>query len=232
MIEGMRAGPIQAVVLDVDGTLYRLSAVRFEMARRLAGHVLRNPIKGLKTLRVIRAYRRAQEQLRGSGGNAAAQQIELAAAAAGCSKAAAEATIRQWMHEAPLDAVRRARYPGIEEFCRWATANGIALAVLSDYDPHAKLAALSLARYMKVVACAQDPDIGCFKPDPAGLRVVLAKLGVEPAGAAYVGDRVEVDGALATAAGVRGFLIGGAVGPGLESAATWAGMQALIAAAR
>jgi FMN phosphatase YigB (HAD superfamily) len=53
------------------------------------------------------------------------------------------------------------------------------------------------------VLCAQEPEIGVFKPDPRGLEVALQRLAVTAPEALYVGDRAEVDAVAATAAGVR-----------------------------
>jgi HAD superfamily hydrolase (TIGR01509 family) len=80
--------------------------------------------------------------------------------------------------------------------------------VLSDYPPAAKLAALGVDQYFDVAVCAQDAEVRAFKPSPRGIRVALARLGVEPREALYVGDRPEVDAAAAAAAGVPCVIVG------------------------
>ena len=52
-----------AVILDVDGTMYAQRPVRLGMLLRLSAHTLRHPWEGLACARALGAYRRAQEQL-------------------------------------------------------------------------------------------------------------------------------------------------------------------------
>jgi HAD superfamily hydrolase (TIGR01549 family) len=205
----MLAGRWKAVVMDVDGTMYSQRPVRRHMVLRLAMFALRNPLPGLRTLRCLRAFRQAQEQLRGRKGmrSVAQCQIEEAARRSGYSADFITECVHRWMEKAPLEAIRRARYTGLLEFCEWARHAGLRMAVLSDYDPREKLRALEVEDYFPVIACAQDPDIGVLKPDPAGLRAVVGRLGVSPAETVYVGDRPEVDGAVAVAAGVTGVIL-------------------------
>lgn len=116
------------------------------------------------------------------------------------------------MEIVPLAAVAKSPFAGVDAFCRWARERDIPLAVLSDYDPRRKLQALGLGQYFSVVVCAQDAEVGVFKPHPRGLELTLRRLGVEPAEALYVGDRAGVDDAVARAAGVPCFLLSAASG--------------------
>ena len=102
----------------------------------------------------------------------------------------------------PLPALEKARRPGLVAFLDWARAEGLRLAVVSDYEAGSKLRTLRIDQYFSAVVCASDPDVGVFKPNPLGLQVALRRLGVEPAEALYVGDRLEVDGWAAVAAGM------------------------------
>jgi FMN phosphatase YigB (HAD superfamily) len=78
---------------------------------------------------------------------------------------------------------------------------------VSDYDPRKKIRALGLDRYVSVAVWAQEAEVGVFKPDPRGLMVAIRRLGIESSEAVYVGDRAEVDGAAALAAGVPAILL-------------------------
>jgi HAD superfamily hydrolase (TIGR01509 family) len=197
-------GRVKAVVFDVDGTLYRQGPLRRAMAGRLLRAHLLHPRRGRQTLRALSAYRRAQEELRTepAGSDLAGAQLHLAAARCGLDDASVRAHVAEWMETAPLDLVARLKQPGLDELLSDLRSAGVRLAVLSDYDAAGKLDALGIARYFDVVVTAQQPDVGVFKPHPRGLRVVLERLGVEPADALYVGDRVDVDAAAAAAAGV------------------------------
>ena len=205
----MLAGRWKAVVMDVDGTMYSQRPVRRHMVLRLAMFALRNPLPGLRTLRCLRAFRQAQEQLRGRKGmrSVAQCQIEEAARRSGYSADFITECVHRWMEKAPLAAIRKARYTGLLEFCEWARQAGLRRAVLSDYDPREKLRALEVEDYFPVIACAQDPDIGVFKPNPAGLWVAVRRLGASPDETVYIGDRPGVDGAVALAAGVTGVIL-------------------------
>lgn len=179
------------------------------MLWRLCAHACRRPAAGIRTLRALRAYRRAQETLRALGAaGRASGQCAVAARSCGLPAAFIRGEAEYWMEQAPLGAVRRARYPGVLEFCRWAAERRIRLAALSDYDPRAKLRALEVEPYLSAVVCAQDHAVNCFKPAPAGLERVLALLGADRGRVAYIGDRPEIDGRLAQAAGVHGILLG------------------------
>ena len=66
----------------------------------------------------------------------------------------------------------------------------------------AKLAAIGLAeRFSVIVASGQ---VGVAKPDRAIFALACERLGVKPAHAAHVGDRLDLDARGAAAAGLRG----------------------------
>lgn len=201
----MRAWPrqVQAIVFDVDGTLYRQAPLRRAMlVRLLAAHAGR-PLAAWRTFSALQAYRRAQEHLRGdTSGDLAAAQLRLACERSRLDRASVAACVEQWMEREPLSLLRRYVQPGLVEFLEAARRRGIRLATLSDYPAEAKLEALGVARYFDVNMCAQASEIGVFKPSPRGLEVVLRRLGVTADDAVYVGDRADVDAAAATAAGV------------------------------
>lgn len=200
--EALRSGsfrrPPDAIVFDVDGTLYLQKPLRRAMALRLARYALSSPRQGVRCARVLQSYRRAQEELRLITGTAAGGQTARAAAHAGCSLEEVEAHVGRWMEREPLGLLPRFVRPGLREFLVRARSAKIQLAVLSDYPADAKLEALGMADLFDVVLCAQDDGIGIFKPDPAGLREVVRRLRMSPARCLYVGDRPEVD-ALAAA---------------------------------
>jgi FMN phosphatase YigB (HAD superfamily) len=57
--------------------------------------------------------------------------------------------------------------------------------------------------------CATVPAINAFKPHPRGFEEACARLGLEPSEVLYVGDRAEVDGVGARAAGMRCAIVSG-----------------------
>lgn len=194
----------KAIVFDVDGTLYRQGPLRRAMlVRLLKAHALR-PILGLRTFRVIAAYRKAQEHLRGATAvvNVAEAQIQFACERTGASRDFVAACVARWMEQEPLALLGACVQPGLREFLLACKARGAQLGVLSDYPPEAKLKALGVADLFDVVLCAQSPQVGALKPSPRGILVALEMLGARPAESLYVGDRTDVDAPAAAAAGV------------------------------
>ena len=211
MIRPGSSAPLRAVVFDVDGTLYRQAPLRRRLALALVRAYASAPCEGIAAVRALAAYRRAQEQLRGSPdqhGDLGATQLAVTAVRARCDPAWLQLLVTRWLEHAPLALVPSAAWPGAIELLRALVANGLRLAVVSDYPAEAKLRALGIASLFDVVVAAQDPDVGRFKPSDAGIRAALRRLGVRPEEAAYVGDRVHIDAPAAASAGVECFIVG------------------------
>jgi len=214
--EGDARGPalfagVRALVFDVDGTLYRPGPVRRGVLLRfLAAHALR-PWAARGALRALLCYRRVQEDLRAQAESCdlATAQLEIAAARSGIAADRLAALVQRWMEQRPLALMRRARREGLLEFLEKARGRGLRLGAVSDYPAAEKLHALGVAEDIQAVACAQDRDVGLFKPHPRGLELVLGRLGVAARDALFVGDRACIDGEAARRAGTAFALIGG-----------------------
>ncbi len=99
--------------------------------------------------------------------------------------------------------------PGLVDVLDAIAATGARLGAVSDYPADRKLAGARHRRPLRRGAVGPgSARVGVFKPDPKGLLVALGQLGVEPGEALYVGDRAEVDGRAAAAAGMRCVLVG------------------------
>ena len=194
----------RALIFDLDGTLYRQERVRRAMAWRILRAHLWHPIQGISTVRVLQAYRRAQETLRLSGvsGDPVAQQIRIAAQNCKLGESEVQLRVERWSDRA-MDLLSQALRPGLVELLQLAREKGMLLGVLSDYPAEAKLSAMGLRNYFDVVVSASDPEVQRFKPSPRGLEIILQRLGLEKHEALYIGDRPQVDGAAAAAVGVR-----------------------------
>jgi putative hydrolase of the HAD superfamily len=201
--------PLKAIVLDVDGTLYRQSPLRRGMLLRLAGECLRNPVGGWKAARLLQAYRHSHEELRGRQvSNLADEQLRMACSKAGADPAEARKCLQVWFEEAPLPLLGGVARPGLHEFLQKAQAAALLLAVFSDYPAHRKLEAMGVSRFFSCVHWAQQPEIGELKPSPKGIQAALRSLGVDAADAIYVGDRPGVDGEAARRAGLPAVIVG------------------------
>jgi FMN phosphatase YigB (HAD superfamily) len=192
-------------VFDIDGTLYRQGQLRRAMLVRLLATLASDPVRGWRTVRVLRAYRRAQEWLREAAvsGDVAAAQIRRTCERTDVDRAFVVRCVSRWMEQEPLAYLPGCAQPGVVEFLHACKARGLRLGALSDYPAEAKLQALGVADLFDVALCAQAPEIDVFKPNPRGLLVALDRLGSTRADSLYIGDRVDVDAATAEAAGVR-----------------------------
>ena len=194
---------LKAIVFDVDGTLYRQGTLRRAMLIRLLAAYAGHPANGWKTFSALRAYRHAQEQLRGdTSGDVADAQIRLTCQRTNIDRHSVVACVDRWMQQEPLAFLPKCIQPGLLPFLQACRARGLRLGAISDYPADAKLLALGIADFFDVSLCAQAPEIDVFKPDPRGLRVALERLGAKPLNSLYVGDRMDVDAAAADAAGV------------------------------
>jgi phosphoglycolate phosphatase/putative hydrolase of the HAD superfamily len=175
------------------------------MFRRLVIFSMTHPLEGVSALRILRAYRQAQETLRVSCPDVldiAAAQEQLAARQTGVAPTRVRECVARWMEQEPLALVASARRDGLLEALGAGRRRGLRLGVYSDYPAHAKLDAMQIGSFFDVVVSAQDADVRRFKPDPRGLLVTAERLGVTPDQALYVGDRPDVDTVAAQRAGM------------------------------
>jgi beta-phosphoglucomutase-like phosphatase (HAD superfamily) len=202
---------IRAVIFDVDGTLYSQTRLRGRMMAKILRGFLSAPAASMSELRVIRAYRRAHEIIRERGlpVNGGVTQLRMASEMAGVSVATAQAAVEGLFERTPLLYLRACLRPEVGEFLGYARSRGVKLGVVSDYPVEQKLAAVGLMGAFDAAVSSSDEAVNFLKPNPGGLLLCLAKLGVSAREAVYVGDRVEVDGECARTAGVAFGLING-----------------------
>jgi FMN phosphatase YigB (HAD superfamily) len=200
---------LAAIIFDVDGTLYDQAFVRRRMAAALISAHLSRPGKGLALLRFLKAYRKAQESLRGANlpGTAAQRQLAVACEQSRTDPRTAQAYLDRWFHATPLPYVRAAIRPGLADFLSAAKSHGMKLGVVSDYPATAKLEALGLNGFFAAVVSAGDPGVSGFKPDPSGLLLCAQQLGVSPRQVLYLGDRPEMDAECARRAGATAAIL-------------------------
>jgi phosphoglycolate phosphatase/putative hydrolase of the HAD superfamily len=204
-------GAVRAVLLDVDGTLYRQPPVRRRMALELARLPLEIGLRRARSIwRGLSAFRRVREELRelGQGAGLVDLQYRRAAARAGLAEDELRAMVEEWIYRRPLRHVAATRRAGLCEFAAWWTQRGKRVGVFSDYPAAAKLESLGVADRVVLRLAATDPDVDAFKPHPAGFLRACTIWNLAPADVLYVGDRADVDRAGAAAAGMPCVLIG------------------------
>ncbi|MEX1025198.1 MAG: HAD family hydrolase [Planctomycetota bacterium] len=206
---------IEALLFDLDGTLYDARPVRRGLAFELLASIVMTakPWRALRAIRVLRTYRALHEELRGSGPGMALRQTSEAARRTGVPVAEVEAIVGEWMLERPLARLVAAARPGLGALLDAAQARGWRLGCLSDYPVSQKLAALGLTERLSFMACTSDPDIDAPKPSPVGFLAAARAWGLDPERVLYVGDREAVDRAGARAAGMPCVLVGAGPGP-------------------
>jgi HAD superfamily hydrolase (TIGR01549 family) len=200
---------LKAVLFDLDGTLYDARRLRRRIATRMLAALLRSPAEGIAAIRAIAGYRRAHEELRAAPPNAdlAAAQLARAAELARMPERSVRTYLDRWFEREAIAILREIGSAETRPVLQRLRERGLRLAVVSDYPAVEKLHALGLEGCFDAVVSSRDDGIQRLKPDPAGLLAALARIEVAPRQAIYVGDRMDVDGACARAAGVQFILL-------------------------
>lgn len=208
---------IDAIILDVDGTLYRPGPVRRRIALLLAGACLTHPLRTPRAIRAIRAFRGSLEALRGvPGTDHPAEQLRRTVERTGMSQARVRCLVAEWMFERPLDLIGGFPRNGLHRFLRLALQRGVRLGAFSEYPCEGKLASLGVREPFSAVVSSFDPEVRRFKPDPAGFLHTARLLESRTETTLVIGDRDDADGAGARAAGMAFIRIGGRAFPSFD----------------
>lgn len=189
---------LDAVLFDVDGTLYSLDRLKLR-------YLLRHPLR----VREVMALGKARESLREEESPRPDLWDELLRRAAKTLgwplERTREANRRFIEDDWPRLLRAQGPLPGLSTVLDVAEAAGVRTGVLSDYPPEAKLEALGLARRPWV--CRLDASgLGALKPHPHAFEQALEALDAPPDRVLYVGDRLDTDVAGARNVGMRAAL--------------------------
>lgn len=196
---------VRAVLFDLDGTLYHQPPLRRRMLLELARAPLLEGLGARQTLRRLKVFRRVREELRERGRpEESLDRLQYAEPAQriGDDAGELERTVARWMHQKPLRHLERCRRAGLVELLADLSGADLKLGVFSDYPADAKLIALGVDEAFDLTLCATDPEVNAFKPHPRGFLRACEVWGLEPEQVLYVGDRDDVDGEGARAAGL------------------------------
>lgn len=197
----------KAVLFDLDGTLYNQRILRKAMLRELArAPFTKGPFAAVRIAKTLRSFRLMREDLRGMtepGVVLAELQFSRPAQELGVDARQVESTVVEWMFEKPLRHMKSAAWPGMRAALVALRDAGLRLGVYSDYPPDAKLGALGVDDLFEVTLGATDAEVNAFKPSPKGFLEGARALDADPKDVVYVGDRHDVDGMGAAAAGMR-----------------------------
>jgi putative hydrolase of the HAD superfamily len=204
---------LRAVLFDLDGTLMdhdaaRVAGLRAHLARWLAGTAFQESEAVEEEWRRLEALHydeytsgacSFQEQRR--------RRVHGMHAALGRERSS-DAAADEWF-EAYLRHYRAAWRPFADAAPALAALSASrgrpALGVVTNGEgepQRAKLAAIGLAEHFTVVVASGEA--GVAKPQAAIFELACERLGVDPAQAAHVGDRLDLDASAAAQAGLQG----------------------------
>lgn len=202
---------IQAVLFDVDGTLYNHSLLRTLMTLKIFFSSVINPLNAGRNIKVISSYRKSQEIIRKKDSYSSdlyKDQIKLASQLSGSDENYVNDIVRKWFETAPLSLIPFCKRKNLEYTFEWLYKNKINTGLFSDYYCNEKASVLGIEKYVSVYVSSMDKDVGVFKPNPKGFLIAAGKLGVKPGNILFVGDRADADLTGANSAGMKAALLG------------------------
>ncbi|MDJ0734908.1 MAG: HAD family hydrolase [Nostocaceae cyanobacterium] len=196
----------QAVIFDVDGTLYNLKRMYGIVTLEIVKYYLKHP-QEVKDIKIITTFMEEREKhacdIVEDVENA---QYEWTAKALKTSTEKVRTVAQKWIFDIPLKHLYDCRYPEILELFAKITNQGIATGIFSDYPAQAKIAKLGL--FPDCIVSSTDKNIGRLKPDPKGLLITAEILGVPVKQCLFIGDRDDRDGECARKAGMPYLILG------------------------
>jgi len=201
---------IKAVVFDMDGTLYNQNFLRMLVMLKMFQQFVLMPKKFLDELKVIKEFRKIQEELRESDSVSIDEnsQIKLTADRLKLNFEDVMAIVKKWFYEIPLPLISICKRKNVNKVFSELKSQGYLLGLYSDYPPVEKAGAVGIKDYLDSVVCSSDADVGKFKPAAKGFFRIAEKLKLNIDEIIYVGDRVSVDIKGAKNAGMIPLLIG------------------------
>lgn len=182
----------QAVIFDVDGTLYNQQKLRFLILIELLKYYLIHP-QEITDLKILRNFRRERERhaldLVLDLENA---QYEWAATASGVPVEKVRDVVHRWMFTRPLKYLPTCQYLEVIALFDFLSNCGIKTGIFSDYPARDKIDALGLSP--SCIVSSTDKAVGRLKPSPRGLFTVSEALNVSPKSCLFIGDRNDRDG--------------------------------------
>lgn len=202
--------PVQAWLVDLDGTLYHAAPLKKKMALQVL-------FVGPHRARLLSAFRHLHEELRAQQKidpcstflpSPFDEQLQRAATHSGKSVNEVRSIVAEWMIERPCKIMRKHRRESLIAEIEAFRASGGKTAVVSDYPAQQKLDALELKHLFDVVVASGETDhLTRLKPAPDGYLLAARQLNVSPEHCLVIGDRDDADGAAARAAEMQFRLI-------------------------
>lgn len=192
----------QALIFDVDGTLYNQGKLRRMMFWALLCHLVKKH-RFIRDINVLHTFRKRREILSRDNDDLGClenRQYAEVAHELGRSVEEVRRVVNDWIFEKPLNYLTACIYPGVKDLFSLLRKNKLKIVIFSDYPCRAKLKALGL--YADAMVYATEKEVDRFKPHPKGLLFTAEKLGVPVRNCFFIGDRDDKDGECARRAGM------------------------------
>jgi phosphoglycolate phosphatase/putative hydrolase of the HAD superfamily len=192
----------QALIFDVDGTLYNQGKLRRRMFLELLSHLAKKH-RFVRDIKVLYAFRKKREILSRDNDDIGClenRQYAEVAHELGMDIEEVRRVVNDWIFEKPLNYIAEYIYEGVTDLFSHLKAKKIKIGIFSDYPCRAKLKALGL--YVDAMVCATEKEVDRFKPHPKGLFFTAEKLEVPIWNCFFIGDRDDKDGECARRAGM------------------------------
>ena len=176
----------QAIIVDMDGTLYYQQPVRMAMLVEMLLHFWRLP-----EFVIVQKYRSLYE-------NGLSYQKRLT-----LLPDSAPRVIQEWMINRPLKHIRKHQDSELLDILMQAAKKGIIVIVYSDYQVIEKLEAVEFTPSYYFTA----DEFDTLKPDASALIEALITRSIDPKQCLVIGDRYEKDGILAQNMGADYFIL-------------------------
>lgn len=186
-----------ALIVDVDGTLYHLLPLRAGMAIRLTFDLLRHPgdLPLFRALLYFRKIRKKPEYIN----TGMEEQLRCSA---GKFKRSYEQTyeyISRWLFVEPIRVIPTHKDNAIVGFVNDLKKTGKKIVIYSDYPADDKLGVLGVTYDHVFYPGSGIPDV--LKPSSEAMKTILDSVGADPERVLYIGDDDTKDGASARIAG-------------------------------
>lgn len=201
---------IQAILLDIDGTLYPKRMLNFRMLRSafpslvvaMQYNRMRKEIRRLQSLEptvpaTLEGFRRRQASIILDAGRKLVPEEEY--------RRVEGRLERQFYDRWPRYFASIKPFPYLREALVEATAQGLRLGVLSDFPVADKLKTLGVDDLVEYACCAEES--GYLKPHPASFVYILDHMGLSSQDVLFVGDSYDKDIEGAHGVGMRTCLL-------------------------
>ncbi len=194
---------IDAVIFDLDGTLYSLKRLKFRIALRNSGYI-----------RFFMALHKVRKDLAGLDLKSKKAFYTLFLKKMAESTGKNSESIREWYFDIfykgfiSILSEKYKKRDGLDSVLIKIRDDGIKTAVLSDFSfVKDRLGALSInPAYFDFIG--SNEDYGALKPSPRPFVAISKKMNISPESILVVGDRDDTDGAGAEKAGMGFYNVG------------------------